>query len=166
MVGATRNLSRSSRWTILLRRIMAKIGRNDPCPCGSGKKHKKCCSVTDDAPAEQAASPSEPSLPHVCDFCGKGLEDDLNDRADLILDELLEGRVDEAEALCHTFIHDFPDEAEGLDLLSMIFEERGQRERALELLRQASDIAHTRPYYDAETRRLMRERIQELEVRA
>jgi uncharacterized protein YecA (UPF0149 family) len=22
---------------------MAKIGRNDPCPCGSGKKYKKCC---------------------------------------------------------------------------------------------------------------------------
>ncbi len=22
---------------------MAKIGRNDPCPCGSGKKHKHCC---------------------------------------------------------------------------------------------------------------------------
>jgi len=21
----------------------AKIGRNDPCPCGSGKKFKKCC---------------------------------------------------------------------------------------------------------------------------
>ena len=20
-----------------------KIGRNDPCPCGSGLKHKKCC---------------------------------------------------------------------------------------------------------------------------
>jgi len=20
-----------------------KIGRNDPCPCGSGKKYKKCC---------------------------------------------------------------------------------------------------------------------------
>jgi len=20
-----------------------KIGRNEPCPCGSGKKHKKCC---------------------------------------------------------------------------------------------------------------------------
>lgn len=24
-------------------RAGAKIGRNDPCPCGSGKKHKKCC---------------------------------------------------------------------------------------------------------------------------
>ena len=21
----------------------AEIGRNDPCPCGSGKKYKKCC---------------------------------------------------------------------------------------------------------------------------
>ncbi|MFG6147001.1 SEC-C metal-binding domain-containing protein [Halobacillus sp. B23F22_1] len=19
------------------------MGRNEPCPCGSGKKHKKCC---------------------------------------------------------------------------------------------------------------------------
>ena len=24
-------------------RDSAKVGRNDPCPCGSGKKHKKCC---------------------------------------------------------------------------------------------------------------------------
>ena len=22
---------------------MHKVGRNDPCPCGSGKKFKKCC---------------------------------------------------------------------------------------------------------------------------
>ncbi|MDE6000961.1 MAG: SEC-C domain-containing protein, partial [Clostridia bacterium] len=20
-----------------------KVGRNDPCPCGSGKKYKNCC---------------------------------------------------------------------------------------------------------------------------
>jgi len=25
------------------RREQPKIGRNDPCPCGSGKKYKKCC---------------------------------------------------------------------------------------------------------------------------
>jgi SWIM/SEC-C metal-binding protein len=24
-------------------RAAPKIGRNDPCPCGSGKKLKKCC---------------------------------------------------------------------------------------------------------------------------
>jgi len=26
-----------------IRRESAKVGRNDPCPCGSGKKYKKCC---------------------------------------------------------------------------------------------------------------------------
>jgi Flp pilus assembly protein TadD len=26
-----------------VRRTGPKIGRNDPCPCGSGKKYKKCC---------------------------------------------------------------------------------------------------------------------------
>jgi len=24
-------------------RRVAKVGRNEPCPCGSGRKHKKCC---------------------------------------------------------------------------------------------------------------------------
>jgi uncharacterized protein YecA (UPF0149 family) len=24
-------------------RASPKIGRNEPCPCGSGKKYKKCC---------------------------------------------------------------------------------------------------------------------------
>jgi len=27
-------------------RAGAKIGRNDPCPCGSGKKYKKCCGAS------------------------------------------------------------------------------------------------------------------------
>jgi SEC-C motif domain protein len=26
-------------------RAEEKIGRNDPCPCGSGKKYKKCCAT-------------------------------------------------------------------------------------------------------------------------
>ena len=25
------------------RRAAPKVGRNEPCPCGSGKKFKKCC---------------------------------------------------------------------------------------------------------------------------
>lgn len=28
-----------------VRREAPKIGRNDPCPCGSGKKFKKCCAA-------------------------------------------------------------------------------------------------------------------------
>ena len=29
-----------------------KVGRNDPCPCGSGKKYKKCCGANDSSAAE------------------------------------------------------------------------------------------------------------------
>jgi preprotein translocase subunit SecA len=28
-----------------IRRASKKVGRNDPCPCGSGKKYKKCCGM-------------------------------------------------------------------------------------------------------------------------
>jgi len=37
-----RRVSASAR-TSKPRRNAPKVGRNDPCPCGSGKKHKKCC---------------------------------------------------------------------------------------------------------------------------
>jgi len=26
-------------------RVAERVGRNDPCPCGSGKKYKKCCGI-------------------------------------------------------------------------------------------------------------------------
>jgi tetratricopeptide (TPR) repeat protein len=35
-----------------------KVGRNDPCPCGSGKKHKHCCGQLA-RPAAAAAVPAE-----------------------------------------------------------------------------------------------------------
>jgi preprotein translocase subunit SecA len=31
---------------VTVRRKGKKIGRNDPCPCGSGKKYKKCCGAS------------------------------------------------------------------------------------------------------------------------
>jgi preprotein translocase subunit SecA len=31
-----------------VRRAAPKVGRNDPCPCGSGKKYKKCCGLSAD----------------------------------------------------------------------------------------------------------------------
>ncbi len=34
---------------------MRKTGRNDPCPCGSGKKYKKCCMMKDKARQYQDA---------------------------------------------------------------------------------------------------------------
>jgi uncharacterized protein len=32
-----------ARDSTTFRRVTPKIGRNDPCPCGSGKKYKQCC---------------------------------------------------------------------------------------------------------------------------
>jgi uncharacterized protein YecA (UPF0149 family) len=36
-------LQRSQAKPKTVTREMPKVGRNDPCPCGSGKKFKKCC---------------------------------------------------------------------------------------------------------------------------
>jgi preprotein translocase subunit SecA len=33
--------------TPVQRRTGEKVGRNDPCPCGSGKKFKKCHGATE-----------------------------------------------------------------------------------------------------------------------
>jgi hypothetical protein len=32
---------------------MSKLGRNDPCHCGSGKKYKHCCLEKDEAKREE-----------------------------------------------------------------------------------------------------------------
>jgi hypothetical protein len=37
--------------------VVASVGRNDPCPCGSGRKAKRCCGV--------ARGPSEESEAHA-----------------------------------------------------------------------------------------------------
>ncbi|MGH2946926.1 MAG: YecA family protein [Solirubrobacteraceae bacterium] len=34
---------RHARQAARLQRVTAPIGRNDPCSCGSGRKHKRCC---------------------------------------------------------------------------------------------------------------------------
>ena len=40
--GSSMN-QRSQGDNVTVRRTMPKVGRNDPCPCGSGKKYKNCC---------------------------------------------------------------------------------------------------------------------------
>ena len=143
---------------------MANIGRNDPCACGSGKKYKRCCYLAAEAPLPRqstvASAPAMDDHGHVCDWCVDEQIDRLADRA---FDLLLEGRHNEAEAVCHQLMRAFPDEVEGIDLLAMVCEARGERPRALELLRQAIDIADSHPDFDAETRSLMYERQLDLE---
>lgn len=50
LVSAYKEVSRSAKEPVYLhegegsyKRMQPKVGRNDPCPCGSGKKYKKCC---------------------------------------------------------------------------------------------------------------------------
>ena len=44
-----------------------RVGRNDPCPCGSGKKFKKCCLLSRSSypaaiPARFAQQPAQSSF--------------------------------------------------------------------------------------------------------
>ena len=43
------------------REPLRKVGRNDPCPCGSGKKFKKCCLNVVSEPFSLADTPGEPA---------------------------------------------------------------------------------------------------------
>src|SRR5208282_6203608 len=63
---------------------MAKIGRNDLCPCGSGKKYKRCCLANDGATAREklaaahaaatAALAATQHDPHLCEDCNEQLD--------------------------------------------------------------------------------------------
>ncbi|HPN84798.1 MAG TPA: SEC-C metal-binding domain-containing protein, partial [Victivallales bacterium] len=43
MHGGKQNAPQSSEVNVSFERSVPKVGRNEPCPCGSGKKFKKCC---------------------------------------------------------------------------------------------------------------------------
>lgn len=43
IVQSLYNFWRNRRSGVTVRRAEEKTGRNDPCPCGSGKKFKQCC---------------------------------------------------------------------------------------------------------------------------
>src|SRR6185437_7406931 len=56
---------------------MAKIGRNEPCPCGSGKKYKRCCQVlaaSPPTPTAIAPDPEHEPYDELCPCCVERLE--------------------------------------------------------------------------------------------
>ena len=50
--------------------IKDKVGRNDPCPCGSGKKYKKCHGASSES-LSGATTPLLPRLTWLQDPCGQ-----------------------------------------------------------------------------------------------
>ncbi|MBO4261299.1 MAG: SEC-C domain-containing protein [Clostridia bacterium] len=43
ILDADKRLEIRSQYKKDMQAVSTKVGRNDPCPCGSGKKYKKCC---------------------------------------------------------------------------------------------------------------------------
>ena len=83
---------------------MTAVGRNDPCPCGSGKKYKKCCLAADEAASRERAREHrirDSALAQLLDFSDEPEFDDDHDVAEMLFwADRLDGLSDaEADAL-------------------------------------------------------------------
>ena len=129
---------------------MAKIGRNDPCPCGSGKKYKKCCLAGDEA-AARAARPAPPAAvpargASLASYVQEHDElDELTEASNAVVDMVQEGNLDAAEQAAHDLLKRFPDVHDGYDRLGMVCEARGDRRQAADYYRRAINVIRNHP---------------------
>ncbi len=58
---------------------MVKVARNEPCPCGSGKKYKKCCLETEisEAQKEELLELAEGLIAYIEDYYEDDMEGEL-----------------------------------------------------------------------------------------
>jgi tetratricopeptide (TPR) repeat protein len=79
-------------------------GRNDPCPCGSGKKYKKCCLAKDEAARPRTPDPVEPAEePWIAE-----LRPELDDQVDDVLARLQAGAGSAVEGEIKALLRDNP----------------------------------------------------------
>jgi len=64
-----------------------KPGRNDPCPCGSGKKYKKCCLNKDFDKTRAEDSLRKQLIPEILNFAQKKLKHCISDAYSFFWDE-------------------------------------------------------------------------------
>jgi tetratricopeptide (TPR) repeat protein len=145
---------------------MAKPGRNNPCPCGSGKKYKKCCLTNDQAAKheqlvaqqaerEQRAAVKQLELRRVREAIAAGLtasnpfaddvEDDLTETVDAALGLLDDGKLEQAEVVAHDLMERFPDIPDGWEFLGRVHEKRGENQKAVECYRRMLEIIRRTP---------------------
>lgn len=117
---------------------MAKIGRNDPCPCGSGKKYKRCCLAVDQAARTAAREPLDPGLSRLPPTPTLDDYEELDRLSNRVPDLIDEGRLDEAEKVCQELLHRFPDASDGIERLGHVYEVRGDLTRAAAQYRKAA----------------------------
>ena len=100
--------------------MTSKPGRNDICPCGSGKKYKKCCAEKEQTAA--LSSFTRASIPGAMQAA---------------LQHHNAGRLAEAEALYRQILGVQPNHADALHLSGLIVNQRGEKESALEFISKA-----------------------------
>jgi tetratricopeptide (TPR) repeat protein len=136
---------------------MANRGRNDPCPCGSGKKYKRCCLEKDAASKRETLAASvKPASPWswvrspeisaqmreaVAVATGDDDDDDeLETASNAAVDLVQAGKLDEAEKAARDLLQRFPDVHDGYDRLGMVYEARGQPKEAADCYRKVIEI--------------------------
>ena len=141
---------------------MAKIGRNDPCRCGSGKKYKKCCQARDQASPATAAQPLD--VPPM-----RLVEDDVDVLSNSVVDLIAERRFDEALAACEKLQRDYPEVIDGLERSAMVHEARGDWALAASYYQRAlafTERPDQRDGFDAQGRDHYRSKAAQTQARA
>lgn len=117
---------------------MAKIGRNAPCPCGSGKKYKKCC-LPGQAKKRPASVRKQRFIPVFTE---------LDQLSNSVVDLIKQDKLDKAEAVSQKLLKKYPDQIDGLNRLAMVYEARGEKEKAAEHYRKAYHFAMSHEGFD------------------
>jgi hypothetical protein len=113
--------------------FVATIGRNDPCPCQSGKKYKKCC-----LPKHEAERAVQPPTANAASPPPRFLDDEgLDDLSNSVVDLADAGRFDEALVACKRLLEEFPEVVDGLERSAMVHEKMGNHALAADFYRQA-----------------------------
>lgn len=85
---------------------MNAIGRNDPCPCGSGKKYKRCCLARHEALARQNR-PADLPVRNEDDFTAELLPK-VDEAVDRLLIRLEKGHLENVESGLEALLREHP----------------------------------------------------------
>lgn len=140
---------------------MAKPGRNDRCPCGSGKKYKACCLTRDEVAeterlaSEQAAREERAAVKRLelrkvreaitAGFARYDEDDHLEQTVDAALRFIHAGKLDEAEAAARDLMVRYPDIPDGWEFLGHVHEKRGENRQAVACYRHVLEIINRTP---------------------
>jgi tetratricopeptide (TPR) repeat protein len=145
---------------------MPKPGRNDPCPCGSGQKYKRCCRDKDQATAHATrATVQAQQRARIEDLVATMEEaNELDEASNRVVDLIHAGRLDEAEQAARDLLVRYPEVPDGHDRLGMVYQARGQNREAAECYRRVVDFMRAHPAdFDPELQTLFLERIAKLD---